>query len=94
MLLCQLRLTNCAPKWTEYNVEYPVNLAVLANAFDLNEIKGIGGDEFFSQEYIPNLPEIQMAKKFEVNLNRDYAYSMDLRSVIESAKAKRPISPI
>ncbi len=88
------RLTNCAPKWTEYNVEFPVNLAVLANAFDMNEMEGIGGDEFFSQEYIPNLPEIQMAKKFEVNLNRDYAYSMDLRSVIKSAKEKRPVSPI
>ena len=28
------RLTNCAPQRTEYVVEYPVNLAVLAQAFD------------------------------------------------------------
>ncbi len=88
------RLTNCKPPLTEYKIEYPVNMAVLGNVFDLSEVANVGGDEFFLEEYVPNYPGITIAKDFDVNLNRDYAYSMDLKQVMNKAKSRQSVAPI
>ncbi len=88
------RLTNCKPPLTEYKIEYPVNMAVLGNVFDLTEVANVGGDEFFLEEYVPNYPGITIAKDFDVNLNRDYAYSMDLKQVMNKAKDRQAVAPI
>ncbi len=84
------RLTNCVEQTTEFVIEFPVNLAVLATVFDLEEIADVRGDEMFPQEQIPCIPSIKVNKNFEVN----YAYSMDLKQVLKQASANRPISPI
>ena len=88
------RLTNCVEQTTQYVIEFPVNLAVLATVFDLDEIADVRGDEVFPQEQIPRIPSIEVSKDFEVNINRDYAYSMDLKQVLKQASSNRPISPI
>ena len=82
------RLTNCVEQTTEYIIEFPVNLAVLATVFDLEEIADVRGDEVFPQEQIPRIPSIEVSKDFEVNINRDYAYSMDLKQVLKQASSK------
>ncbi len=87
-------LTNCRPERTVYPLQYPVNLAVLANVFNPSEIEALKGDDLFDQEQIPELPPITVSDKFQVNINRDYAYSMDLKEVLNTAKARRAISPI
>ncbi len=88
------RLTNCRPERTVYPLQYPVNLAVLANVFDPSEIEALRGDDLFDEEQIPDLPPISVSDKFQVNINRDYAYSMDLKEVLNTAKSRRAISPI
>ena len=88
------RLTNCRPERTVYPLQYPVNLAVLANVFDPAELEALKGDDLFDQEQIPELPPITVSDKFQVNINRDYAYSMDLKEVLNTAKSRRAISPI
>ena len=50
---------------------------MLASVFNLEVIADVKGDEMFSQEQIPRIPSIEVSKDFEVNINRDYAYSMD-----------------
>ena len=48
------RLTNSLQPRTEFIVEYPVNLVILASVFDMNKVAGVGGDDFFPEEYAPN----------------------------------------
>ncbi len=75
------RLTNCKPERSVYPLQYPVNLAVLANVFRSSDIEVLKGDDLFDQEQIPQLPPITVSDEFQVNINRDYAYSMDLKEV-------------
>ena len=85
------RLTNYKPERSMYPLQYPVNLAVLANVFKPMEIEALEGDDLFDQEQIPKLPPIKVSNEFQVNINRDYAYSMDLKEVLSTAKARRAI---
>ena len=48
----------------------------------------------FSQERIPQIPLIKVSKDFEVNINRDYAYSMDLKQALKQASSRMLICPI
>ncbi len=88
------RLTNCHPEKSKYHLEYPINMAVLANLYTPRELEGLSGNIMFDTEQIPSIPNMTVSTKYQVNINRDYEYSMGLKRCIKTAKQGKPISPI
>ncbi len=54
----------------------------------------VKGDEMLSQEQIPWILQTKVSKSFEVDINRDYAYSMDWKQVLKNVSTRKPICPI
>ncbi len=88
------RLTNCHPERSIYLLEYPINMVVLANLYSPKELEGLSGNIMFNTEQIPSIPNFTVSKKYQVNINRDYEYSMGLKRCINTAQKGQPISPI